>query len=46
MFKKMPKSVRKFIRSEKARIRRQILDIKKQEEEIAKLYEKFNKKVI
>jgi hypothetical protein len=39
--KKLPRSIRKFIRKEKARIRREILDLKKQEEEIKKLYEKF-----
>ncbi len=37
--KKMSKSFRKFIRKEKARIRREILDVKKQEELINKLYE-------
>ena len=37
--KRMPKSSRKFIRKEKARIRREVLDIKKQEELINKLYE-------
>ena len=36
--KRLPKSLRKFIRKEKARIRREFLDIKKQEEEIKKLY--------
>ena len=40
--KRLPKSVRKFIRKEKARIRRQFLDLKKQKEEIKKLYKKFN----
>jgi hypothetical protein len=34
-----PKSVRIFIRSEKARIRRQFSDAKTQEEMINKLYE-------
>jgi len=37
----LPKSVRKYIRKEKARIRREILDIQKQEEAIKQLYEKF-----
>ncbi len=41
--KRMPKSSRKFIRKEKARIRREVLDIKKQEELIAKMYKKFSK---
>ena len=39
--KGMPKSFRKFIRKEKARIRREFLDLKKQEELINKLYEKI-----
>jgi len=37
--KKMSKSFRKFIRREKARIRREVLDVKKQQELINKLYE-------
>ena len=41
--KRLPKSLRKFIRREKARIRREILDVKKQEELIQKLYQKFLK---
>lgn len=41
MFKKLPNSTRKFIRSEKARIRREILDPKKQEELIKEIYNKF-----
>ncbi|PIR02326.1 MAG: hypothetical protein CO144_01040 [Candidatus Nealsonbacteria bacterium CG_4_9_14_3_um_filter_35_11] len=36
--RKFPKSIRKFIRKEKARIRREVLDMKKQEELIGKLY--------
>ena len=40
----MPKSLRKYIRQEKARIRREVLDIKKQEELIAELYKKLIKK--
>ena len=39
----MPKSIRKFIRTEKARIRRQFLDIKKQEELIKEVYDKISK---
>jgi len=39
--KKLPKSIRKFIRQEKARIRRGVLDIAKQRELIAQLYSKF-----
>jgi len=42
--KRMPKSLRKHIRQEKARIRREILDIKKQEELISALYQKLIKK--
>lgn len=38
----MPKSTRKFIRREKARIRRQVLDAKKQEELIKEIYVKIN----
>jgi len=41
--KKMPRSIRKFIRREKARIRREVLDIKKQEELINQLYKKLLK---
>lgn len=40
----MPKSLRKYIRQEKARIRREVLDIKKQEELINGLYQKLIKK--
>lgn len=40
--KRMPRSARKFIRREKARIRRQVFDVKKQEELINQLYNKFN----
>ena len=42
--KKMPKSVRKHIRLEKARIRRENLSLKKQQELIDQLYQKFFKK--
>ena len=42
--KKMPRSIRKFIRQEKARIRREVLDIKKQKELINQLYQRFLKK--
>lgn len=45
MSKKMPKSIRKFIRREKARIRRQFLDVKKQEEQIAGLYKKIKENI-
>ena len=36
--RKLPKSSRKYIRREKARIRREVLDIKEQEKLIAELY--------
>ena len=42
--KQLPKSLRKYIRKEKARIRREILDLKKQRELIDQLYKKFLKK--
>jgi len=38
--KNLNNSQRKFIRKEKARIRSTFLDVKKQEEEINKLYKK------
>jgi len=41
--KKMPRSIRKFIRREKARIRREVLDIKEQEKQIQELYQKIFK---
>lgn len=44
MKKKLSKSVKKYIRREKARIRREFLDTKKQEELIQELYQKFFKK--
>lgn len=44
MKKRLPNSLRRFIRKEKARIRRGILDIKEQEELISKLYEKMIRK--
>jgi hypothetical protein len=39
--KRMANSVRKFIRKEKARIRKQFFDFKKQEELISELYKKL-----
>jgi len=39
----MPNSLRKHIRREKARIRREVLDPKEQREQILKLREKTNK---
>ena len=41
--KKIPKSIRKFIRKEKARIRREVLYLKEQEKQISELYEKVFK---
>ena len=42
--KRMPKSLRKYIRREKARIRREVLDVKEQEKLIQELYKKLFKK--
>ncbi len=44
MKKRMPKSIRKFIRKEKARIRREILNLKEQEKLISELYQRFQRK--
>ncbi len=41
---KLPKSMRKYIRKEKARIRREVLDIKGQQKQIDELYQKINAK--
>jgi len=43
MKKKLPKSIRKYIRQEKARIHREIFDIKEQEKLIDELYKKVIK---
>ncbi len=43
MKRRLPKSLRKHIRQEKARIRREVLDIKEQEKLIQELYQKFLK---
>jgi len=43
--KKLPKSTRKYIRLEKARIRREALDLKEQEKLIKELYQKFFKTI-
>lgn len=43
MEKKIPKSIRKYIRKEKARIRREVLDLEEQEKLINQLYQKFFK---
>ncbi len=39
---KLSKSIRKFIRKEKAQIRRKVLDLKEQENLINDLYQKFH----
>jgi len=41
---KLPKSIRKFIRKEKARIRKEISDPQQQEILISQLYERFLRK--
>lgn len=38
MVKKLAKGVRKYVRREKARIRRVVLDLKEQEKQIQELY--------
>jgi hypothetical protein len=40
--KKLPKSIRKFIRKEKARIRREVLDLEKRQELINGLNQQFH----
>ena len=40
---RLPKSIRKYIRKEKARIRKEILDLKEQERLIQELYQKILK---
>jgi hypothetical protein len=42
--KKMPKSTRKFIRDQKAQIRRQYWDVKKQAELIKEMYNNLKPK--
>jgi len=39
--KRLPKSLRKFIRKEKARIRREVLDLKEQKRLVNEIYQKF-----
>ncbi len=43
--KRLPKSIRKYIRKEKARIRREFFTLKEQEEKIKELYSRFEKSV-
>jgi hypothetical protein len=44
MKRKMSKSIKKFIRRQKAEIRRKFFDAKKQNEQISELYKKINNK--
>lgn len=39
--KRLPKSLRKYIRREKARIRRDVLDLEEQKRQIKEIYKKF-----
>ncbi len=39
----MPKSIRKYVRLEKARIRREVLDVKEQGKLIQEMHQKFFK---
>lgn len=41
--RKIPRGLRKYLRKEKARIRREFFDIDKQQQEIKKLYQKVFK---
>jgi len=41
MKRKLPKSIRKFIHKEKARIRREVFDLEEQRKLINQLYQKF-----
>ena len=43
MKKNLPKSLRKYIRKEKARIHRDVLDLREQEKLINELYQKISK---
>lgn len=43
MKRKMPRSIRKYIRKEKARIRRDVLNINEQKDKINKLYTNLSK---
>ncbi|XOB40168.1 MAG: hypothetical protein ACKKMR_02460 [Candidatus Nealsonbacteria bacterium] len=44
--KRLPKSLRKYVRREKARIRREVWDLKEQEKLIEQLYQKIFKRYI
>jgi hypothetical protein len=39
--KRLPKSIRKYIRREKARLRREVLDLEEQRKRIREMYEKM-----
>ena len=41
--KRLPRSIRKYLRKEKARIRREVLDLKEQDKLISELYQKILK---
>ena len=43
MKEKLPRSIRKYIRKEKARIRREVLDLEERKALIGRLYNKFLK---
>jgi hypothetical protein len=43
--KKLPKSIRKYIRQEKARIHREVLNQEQQEKEIEKLFKNLPQKI-
>ena len=45
-FKELSHSVKRFVRTQKAQIRRQFLDVKKQEEMIKEMYNKLNAKAV
>jgi len=44
--RKLPKSLRKYVRREKARIRREVWDLKEQEKLIEQLYQEIFKRYI
>ncbi len=43
MFKKLSRSIRKYIRKEKSRIRREVLDLKEQKQLIDELRKKYTR---
>lgn len=44
MNKKLPKSIRKYIRKQKARIRREILNLAEQKKKVSEIYQGLAKK--